>query len=52
MNETIKTLMNRRSIRDYQAEQLKDEEIDTILEAGMYAPSAINEQPWYFTVVQ
>lgn len=52
MNETIKTLLNRRSIRAYKPEQIKDEELQLILEGGRFAPSAINEQPWLFTVVQ
>lgn len=52
MNETIKTLLNRRSIRAYKQEQIKDEELNTILESGQYAPTAINEQRWHFTVVQ
>jgi nitroreductase len=52
MNETIKTLLSRRSIRAYKAEQIKDEELQLILEGGRFAPSAINEQPWLFTVVQ
>lgn len=52
MNETMKTILNRRSIRAYVQEQIKDEELQTILDAGRFAPSAINEQPWHFTVVQ
>lgn len=52
MNETIKTLLNRRSIRAYQQQQIKEDELQAILEAGRFAPSAINEQPWHFTVVQ
>ena len=52
MNETLKTILNRRSTRAYSPEQLKEEELQSILEAGKYAPSAINEQPWHFTVVQ
>jgi nitroreductase len=52
MNETIKTLLNRRSIRAYKQEQIKDEELQLILEGGKFAPSAINEQPWLFTAVQ
>lgn len=52
MNETLKTLLNRRSIRKYEQEQIKDEELQAILEAGKYAPSAMNQQPWHFTVVQ
>ena len=52
MNETIKTIMERRSIRAYKPEQIKEEELNIILEAAKFAPSAINEQPWHLTVVQ
>ncbi|MDR3541311.1 MAG: nitroreductase family protein [Desulfosporosinus sp.] len=52
MNETIKSILNRRSIRAYKQEQIKDEELQIILNAGMYAPSAMNQQSWHFTVVQ
>lgn len=52
MNETIKTILNRRSIRAYKQEQIREDELQLILEAGIYAPSAINEQPWHITVVQ
>jgi nitroreductase len=44
--------MNRRSIRSYIQEQIKDEELNLILEAGMHAPSARNDQSWHFTVIQ
>lgn len=52
MNETIQTILHRRSIRAYKPEQIKDEELELILKAGSYAPSAINQQSWHFTVVQ
>ncbi|MCX7921760.1 MAG: nitroreductase [Clostridia bacterium] len=52
MNETIKTILSRRSIRAYKQEQIKDEELQAILEAGKFAPSAMNQQSWHFTVVQ
>lgn len=52
MNDTINTILSRRSVRAYTSQQLTQEEIDLILEAGRYAPSAHNEQPWHFTVVQ
>lgn len=51
-NEVIKTIKNRRSIRNYKEEQIKEEELKTILEAGIQAPTANNSQPWHFTVVQ
>ena len=52
MNETLKTIMSRRSFRTYKPEQIKDEELQTILEAGRYAPSGGGTQPWHFTVIQ
>jgi len=52
MNETIRTIFNRRSIRAYKQEQIKDEDLQIILKAGLFAPSAMNQQSWYFTVVQ
>ncbi len=52
MNEIMKTILSRRSIRAYKQEQIKDEELNTILEAARYAPSGSNSQPWHFTVVQ
>ncbi|GAA0123239.1 MAG: nitroreductase family protein [Clostridium argentinense] len=52
MNEILKTIRNRRSTRSFLPEQIKESELNAILEAGIYAPSATNKQPWYFTVVQ
>ena len=52
MNETLKIMRERRSTRGFQSEQIKDDELQDILGAGIYAPSASNQQPWYFTVVQ
>jgi nitroreductase len=52
MNETIKTLLQRRSIRKFKPEQIREEELKAILEAGMYAPSGANQQAAFFVVVQ
>ncbi len=51
-NETIKSIMERRSTRAYEPEQIKDEELQTIIECGLWAPSAMNLQSWHFTVIQ
>jgi len=51
-NSTVETIMNRRSIRSYKAEQIKQEELDIILECGINAPSARNLQPWAIRVIQ
>jgi nitroreductase len=52
MNETIKAILNRRSIRKYKNVQISDEDLHLILQAGIFAPSAMNQQSWHFTVVQ
>lgn len=52
MNKVLETIKNRRSIRRYLPEPLKQAELDAILEAGLYAPSAHNDQPWHFTVIR
>jgi nitroreductase len=52
MNETLKSINSRRSIRKYKAEQITDAELQQILEAAIYAPSAMNQQKWHFSVVQ
>ncbi|RNC63175.1 MAG: FMN reductase [NAD(P)H] [Candidatus Dichloromethanomonas elyunquensis] len=52
MNEVLKTIKNRRSVRHYSSEQICQESLDLILDAGGYAPSAHNQQTWHFTVIQ
>ena len=39
-NETLETIKNRRSCRAYKPEQITNEELDAVLEAGTYAASA------------
>ncbi|MDD3398412.1 MAG: nitroreductase family protein [Candidatus Methanomethylophilaceae archaeon] len=43
--------MNRRSIRKYSSEPLDEEMLVEILRAGMAAPSAHNQRPWHFVVI-
>ncbi|MDD2805576.1 MAG: nitroreductase family protein [Elusimicrobiales bacterium] len=52
MNKILEVIKSRRSIRKYLPEPLKQAELDAILEAGLYAPSAHNDQPWHFTVIR
>lgn len=52
MNEIIQNIINRRSVRVYSEEQIKQEDLDLIIQAGLFAPSACNMQPWHLTVVQ
>ena len=52
MNETLRVLRERRSIRKYKTEQIKDVELDAILEAGTWAPSGMGLQTAVMVVVQ
>lgn len=52
MNETLKVIRHRRSIRKYKTQQITDSALQAILEAAIYAPNAINQQKWHFTVIQ
>ena len=50
-NEVLKALRGRRSVRAYKPEQIKDEELKTVLEAGTYAPTGMGWQdPWIVAV--
>ena len=44
MNEAIRNLLERRSIRSYADRQVSDEVLDVILAAGFHAPSGMNTQ--------
>jgi nitroreductase len=52
MNDVIQTIRKRRSIRSYEAKPVPRDMLNTIIEAGNEAPSAINSQPWRFVVVE
>ena len=50
--ETEKVILSRRSVRWYKNEQVPEFMVKRILEAGRFAPSAGNCQPWKFIVVR
>lgn len=51
-NEVMKTIMHRRAIRRFEDEQITEHELEQILQAGMYAPSAGGRQGVIFVVCQ
>ena len=51
VNPVIDAILKRRSIRRYSGKPVDKSEIRLLLKAGMYAPSARNEQPWHFIVI-
>lgn len=52
MKETLIDLRERRTCRSYYPEQIKDEELNAVLEAGMYAPTGRGMQSPIMIVVQ
>lgn len=49
--DTLEAIKTRRSIRRYTDEAVSREQLEEIIQAGRYAPSAENRQPWRFVVV-
>jgi len=52
MNEVIKTIKKRRMTRKFKSEQITDEQIIEIIDAGQHAPSVQKQQAWNFTIIQ
>ncbi len=52
MNEVIRALKERRSVRAYRPEQISEDDLAQILEAGTYAPSGMGAQSAIMVVVQ
>lgn len=52
MNKTLEDLKTRRSCRKYRPEQIKEEELDAILEAGTYAPTGMGRQSPVIVAIQ
>lgn len=51
-DELLDLIRNRRSIRMWKPDPVPDEYIETILEAGRWAMSGANGQPWEFIVIK
>lgn len=47
----LKEIFERRSVREFSGKEVENEKIELLLRAAMQAPSAMNEQPWEFIVV-
>ncbi|MFQ6117722.1 MAG: nitroreductase family protein [Candidatus Bipolaricaulia bacterium] len=50
--DLFEAVRGRRSVREFTAEPVSDEEVERILEAGRWAPSGKNTQPWGFVLVK
>ena len=52
MNEVIKNIMSRQTIREYTGEQVPDDLLDVILQAAIRAPSGRNSQPCHLRILK
>jgi nitroreductase len=50
--EFNEVLFGRRSLREYMSQPVDEQTIRRLIEAGIHAPNAVNQQPWTFTVVR
>jgi len=51
-NQVIEAIKNRRTVARYESTPVKDDELSAVLEAGRWAPSWLNKQPWNFIVIK
>lgn len=53
MKDTITDIKMRRSVKEFKQEQITDEELRTVLEAGMNAPSGGSrwKRPDYYKII-
>ena len=52
MDDLLELMKTRRSIRRYKDKDVPDDLLEKIMEAGRWAPSGLNNQPWRFAVVK
>ncbi|MBI4317668.1 MAG: nitroreductase family protein [Chloroflexi bacterium] len=52
IDEFLDLVRRRRTVRRYLDDPVSDEQIDNIIEAGRWAPSGVNTQPWEFLIVR
>ena len=52
MNLIYENIISRRSCRAFTNQEVKKDDLDLILKAGVNAPSGMNRQSWQFTVIR
>jgi len=50
--QALDVIRHRRTVRHFTAEDVTDNQIETLLEMAMYAPNRLNRQPWRFVVLR
>jgi len=51
MNETLKTIAERHTCRDFKDTPLTDEQVSALVDAALASPSGMNSQPWHISVI-
>lgn len=51
MNQTMETILSRRSIRSFAKKAISREDLELIVQAALHAPSGMGKQTWKFTVI-
>ncbi|GHV35504.1 nitroreductase [Synergistales bacterium] len=51
MNDVLRTILERRSIRKYKPDGVSRSDIETVVTAALYAPTGGGAEPWHFTVI-
>ncbi|MDX9821147.1 MAG: nitroreductase family protein [Syntrophales bacterium] len=51
MNDTLKTIFSRKSVREYQEKPVSEEKLMMLVRAGMAAPTAVDRRPWDFILI-
>lgn len=52
MDKTIEDIMTRRSVRAFAKKAVSREDLETIVEAALSAPSACGKKPWHVVVIE
>jgi nitroreductase len=50
-SDIIDSILARKSVRQFTKQPVSEEQLETLVRAGMAAPSAVNRQPWMFFAV-
>ena len=50
-NSTLDVIRGRRSIRAYTQETLTNDQVEALVEAALWSPSAVNSQPWHLITI-
>ena len=50
-NQTLETIFNRKSVRKYTERPVEKEKLETLVRAGMAAPSSRDRRPWEFVII-